>query len=377
MDPNLVITQFCDDYHSREDVIKALKTTVHQYIGKKRILLYLVASNQIKPTSDDRYFMNQLNTLKVRYTADVQTYLSDHFEPLEAIPDVSRRNVITGDIPRFKSRFYELMGHLNCSHIVSLIEQNSDSFDLSLHRIFALLSQRSNINYIQGHDRLCMGIMALAFHFYGIPKNLSTYMVSNQTDEDSLRTSQKIINEWFRDVEAISYYLVEKLILLANCKYYINTPENNPLFLLIDQYIEQKYPEEHELMSRTHQGPFIFALQWRILFFADTVENFYPIWDHVFACDSPKEVENLLYFISCAVIDSFKSIHKNDNDGRNQFYPSLNGYHDWNVTDILNSTQIIINETSCQQATPKINFFLGFCILFLFVICHVAFIKYI
>ena len=173
MDPNLVITQFCDDYHSREDVIKALKTTVHQYIGKKRILLYLVASNIIKPTSDYRYFMNQLNTLKVRYTADVQTYLSDHFEPLEAIPDVSRRNVITGDIPRFKSRFYELMGHLNCSHIVSLIEQNSDSFDLSLHRIFALLSQRSNINYIQGHDRLCMGIMALAFHFYGIPKNLS------------------------------------------------------------------------------------------------------------------------------------------------------------------------------------------------------------
>jgi hypothetical protein len=260
-----------------------------------RLFSWLLALGCCSPDSDC------LATIYQNYQTTLKSHFSDLQNPLGTVPDAARA-IILVDIPRIIAWFTD------AGRILNVPIPSSEVFTFHAHRVLSALTLVDPFySYTQGMDRY----MAL------------TYLIGLSFT----RPAKPDL------AEAISFTLTEKLLRLANFQS-ILTDKTQSRFVKLDKLLAKRYPAL-DLGSPPRYGSasMLFALSWRLLFFADQhdVRYVFLIWDSIILRkDSCEEFFNDL---------ALAHIRQVPLKGPSNAVSQIMACHDWNVPALLHESQ--------------------------------------
>ena len=328
--------EFCRKFRRPRDLHRFFKNPNKYFVF--RFLVYLAKFKKIELTDSPGHLRNQINAITDEYKLLCQkVFGDDDSDPLSKIPrnpeipeEKDNKANIQKDIGRNytwfantmlqlidKSNLYSSSKYSQAYDYRKMLKEKKDTIINSIYKIFTLhLLNNPGLNYVQGNDRICMGIFAISFHF--------RLLFHLDGDQDIFVS------------ESLSYGIIDELLKMLKCKEYIEQKETHPLYLNIEEFIKKKYNIEFVKMIKHSEFVSMFALKWRIVLFADEVKYPFSIWDYVISeIDKENGIDNAVLAISKAVIDQFME----KRTVTTTIVQSLNQYQNWDPEKIIQIVQ--------------------------------------
>ncbi|KAH0794843.1 hypothetical protein GPJ56_001236 [Histomonas meleagridis] len=234
-------------------------------------------------------------------------FYNEYCEMLEQTPNPyalighADQSIITKDMPRSVDCFVQALNSIGCPPVNDPIAIGT--------RILSFIAKNKS-SYTQGYDRFMWVSLALSLHF------------SNYFNFPPIFA------------ESLAYQLIYKLIQIGRYSYFLNPVTSDDYFNQLSNMILEKAEPISQKLADCDVSPFLFALKWRLIFFADNHNtiDLLIIWDNIFY-----HIDDLEKYFMCLCIAHLQQIDMTDE--QKYLVEEIQTFRNWNTLGILESAE--------------------------------------